>query len=308
MPRIGQVARICFEDPKHFCGWATRQVRNPELRAMLLRFANESDDVRSLHEVRQNACTHLAAFLEPHIDRSLSHDDVRIGEMRQRVMTLIIVTPLESKGVLESYRTLCLEQGFAELQSEQFAGTVPYVKQVDELAQSPRMNSVLQAASSLRKFNGLLDITINDYGTLQHIYGREAADTFINNAGVIQFMSTKDEIGCSKLSAMLGEREVFSSTKSVSNPLPGANRGQTSVNETWSKQRKPLLAPFEIRQDLGPRDQIIFMDGVARPILAKKRPYFETALAKLAQPNPFAYVAKKRKDFWEVIRAKKNKR
>lgn len=50
------------------------------------------------------------------------------------------------------------------------------------------------------------------------------------------------------------------------------------------------MEPFEIAQNLGPMDQVVFMDNVSRPILCKKLPYFDkkSGLRNLGRRNPFA--------------------
>jgi type IV secretion system protein VirD4 len=288
---IPRAARIITEDGFGFCQWASTRVRHPLTRAQLVRFARAGkSDIRSIREVEQNSATHVAPFLSPGVIACHSRDQVRIGDCRRQVQTIILLAPLETQGAYDRLKSFWLSVALSELQSHQFDGPVRTIVLVDEAAQLGRNESLALGMSSLRKFNSLIALAINDYGTLQHLYGKEAANTFINNAGLVQWASVKDEAGCQMLSRMLGEYDVIRETKSMNEPV---GDGRTTMGTGWKQEKRPLLAPWEIAQKLGPYDQICFLNtgapnGVLRPILCQKVPYFKTALASRARRNPFA--------------------
>ena len=120
------------------------------------------------------------------------------------------------------------------------------------------------------------------------IYGKHGAEAFLNSASLVNFMGSKSETACNYVSAILGERDFYARSKSFSNPLPGEVGGQATVNETINVQKRKVMEPWEVRQNLGEDDQITIMKGVSRPIWSKKIPYWKTGLAELAGPNPFA--------------------
>jgi type IV secretory pathway TraG/TraD family ATPase VirD4 len=287
LANVGRVAKIAFEDPIHYCKWAARQIKgHPELVSELLRYCRPGiDQVKSIQEVVQSLCTHTACFNEPVIADCLRSADLWFGNCRRVPQTISIVSPIENQGANNHFLSFCLEQIFAQIQSAQFDGLIPVAIVVDEFGAYPRMESVRLAFSSLRKFNSFIALAVNDYGTLVDTYGKQAAEGFLENAGMVQYMSTKSTSGCTHLSEMLGDIQVDSENIAITNPTPGS-QGNPTVNRTHSKQRRRLLEPFEIAQ-LGSQEQIVKMSGVSRPILCSKRPYYETNLARKAARNPF---------------------
>lgn len=289
---LGRVADIIYQDPIDYLKWAYQRVWQPKLKFRARRWGSASLDTKSVNEVIQNTQTHLDFLMEQPIADCLSADEIDITSLKRRPQTIGFINPLNSIGVFDRFRTLTLEWILSELQTEE-PGNVPVAILIDELAQYGRMESVALAMSSLRKFNCFMNIAVNDLGTLQSIYGREAADTFINNAGLIQFMSARDLVGSEYLSRILGETEVHGFSKNISFPASGnyqepstEDLQKLSVTYSRSQTKRSLALPHEIR-NFGPREGIVFMDGVPGPIRADRKPYFETHLRSLARPNPY---------------------
>lgn len=286
---ITEVARVFHGDPVHFSRWASERTKIPEIRDSLSRYVNllGDDFAKSIEEVRQNTCAHLAPFLAPGVARSLSRADLQLGSLRLRPQTLIVVNSLEHIGAEESdrFRTFVLEALLAEIQSEQFShGRTPVAVGIDELIQYPRMPSVLRAQSSLRKYNAYISSAVNDYSSLARIYSEEGCQSFMNNAGLTTFLAPiRDDKGVRFLHRALGEHDFVTFTKSWNNPFPG-HTGHSTVNLNATQQRRPLLTEEEIRR-LPPGTQIMWMDGVARPIFCQVRPYYLTSDVNGTRPN-----------------------
>ena len=288
----GNVARIMFRNPRGFCRMAANRLPPGALRDLLWSFVYPPPEIKSVEDVIQNACMHLKPFLTPHCAYALSRSEFTIGSLRQRRQTVIVVRSMESMGAeYDPFLTFVFESGLSEIQSDQFAGREKLAVMIDEALQFPRMTTLIRAMTSLRKYNTFMILCANHYEGLVAKYGKEAS-VFLNDAGMISWMGTKSTADCKTLSEMLGDTEVFRQTKSI--PLIGNG----SITENWSKEKRPLMAPFEIAQNLGARDQIVFIPdcGVGRPILCKKRPYFEDwKLKRKARANPFNHS---KKGFW----------
>lgn len=283
---IGRIAHVFRGDVWKFLREAADGLDGDELGVLREEIETllAADQVRSIPEVIQNINAHLAPFREPSVAASFSRPDIAPGMARQKPMTIIFVNPLESMGAMMGPRRFFMNCCFSELQSEQFAGDIPVAMLIDEMGAYPDEN-LRTSWSTLRKFDVFPVGAINDISTLEHLHGRHGAAAFINNAGVVQYMSVKDKLGCDALSASLGEYEVRTENMSIGTQV---GKNMPSVNRSYSMHRRRIMEPWEIAQNMGPMDQIITMRNVAKPIYCLKRPYYNTDLVKKARPNPYA--------------------
>jgi type IV secretory pathway TraG/TraD family ATPase VirD4 len=280
LPRI---AEIVYTAPRQYCRWALNYVRNAFTRLRLIRYAYANDEIKSLHEVLQNTCTQLKPFMSPAVARALSRNDFSCGSLLEEVKTVIVIGALEHMGAhnTDRLRSFLLECFLAEVQSERFKKRVPVQFQVDELGQQPPSEAIRQCMSSLRKFNAFMSVAINDYGTLCDLYGERGADTFINNAGLVQWVA-RDVAGSEMVSRLAGKTDVKGYGKTINSPAAlnwedpaDVHMHRMSVTETLSQQQRDLILAQEVREmSLASHDQIVFMDGVPSPILCERRPFF----------------------------------
>lgn len=147
-----------------------------------------------------------------------------------------------------------------------------------------------QVFATARKFNVRLWVCLQDYAQLQEIHPK-TCETFINNAGVVQWMSATDLAGSEYLSRMCGETEIHSVSRSVSYPFPErrsffGSSDRVQVSDSVGQGSRSLKLPQEIRA-LTADEQILFITGVPKPIFAKRVPYYKTSLRRRARPNPY---------------------
>lgn len=289
---LGFLASVFASDPISYFRYAMRRLPPGNHRLRAFRYAKPGlEDIKSASEVLENLNTQIKFLLSEPFADALSKDEIHFGDCRRVPQTISIIVQLATLGVNNRFLNVVLEQILAELQDPQFDGPVPVMIVIDEFLAYQKSDAIKTALTTLRKFNCTMAICVNNLGGLQEVYGKEASESFQNEAGAVLWYSAKSLTGSEHLSKLLGDTEVFHSTKSIK------LSGKDDVTENWNTERRPLMAPFEVRQNLGPRDAICFLqdaynkttgEKLGRPILLKKRPYFETSLAKLAKANPFA--------------------
>ena len=122
----------------------------------------------------------MEPFLDKAIAEATSHSDIDFKSFRKTPQTLSIINPVSSLGdpATTKVQQVVLESILSIFQDIENDGPVPVLIMIDELAQYPRMESVANAMSSLRKYDCTMSVCINDYGTLSHIYGDMADADF----------------------------------------------------------------------------------------------------------------------------------
>jgi type IV secretory pathway TraG/TraD family ATPase VirD4 len=287
---LGTVARLISGDVFGWARWAIRHTNDPFLIARLSRYAAEkAEDIRSLNEVIENTRTELSFLLEEMTAETLSRSDVTFSRCKRKVTSIYIIPPDEADG---RFLRLLLYSALAELLRRDPKGNHRTLIMADEYY-SLRMQQGDQIFATARKFNTQLWVCLQDMAQLKALHP-QTSETFINNAGVLQWLDAGDLQGSRYVSELCGDTEVYGTSKSLS--YAPENEDHLNVNEGRSQQARRLILPHEVRE-LGPREQILFVDGVRGAIKATRKPYFETRLKRLARDNPYY----QKKGFWRKV-------
>jgi type IV secretion system protein VirD4 len=276
------------------------RIDDPFIRSQLLRFSDENaEKVKSIVEFMETAVTEMDCFNDEAVADCLGGpSDVTFGMCKEQVRTISIVLPLEVlSGGLAKLLKLTLSCIIGELMRKDGTGDVPVVVIADELyalLQGQADNGIDVAWSASRKYNWQLWACVHDLSQLKELFPK-TYQTFINNAGVQQWLAASDLESSTYLSSLLGEKEVYGLSKSLNYsagfdysdaPSDDALR-KLQISHNQSQHGRKLMLPFELRQQLGPREQILVLEGVP-PIRAGRRAYYEVEeLRRRARPNPF---------------------
>jgi len=138
--------------------------------------------------------------------------------------------------------------------------------------------------ATARKFNTQLWICLQGMAQLKALHPHSSAhEIFINNAGVVQWLDAGDLEGSEYVSSLAGEYETYVQGKSVTTDF---DTRRVNIANTIGQHGRRLILPHEVRE-LGPREQILFVDGVKGAIRAARKPYYETGLNRQARRNPY---------------------
>lgn len=182
-----------------------------------------------------------------------------------------VVIPLQYIDTHAVYARLITAVALWTMMQEPLSrGRVLFV--LDEFPALGPMKRISAGLATLRKYKVWLWPIIQNLGQLKNLYGQNW-QTFISNAGLLQFIGAGDLETAQYVSALLGQTTI-----EVSSRGPGGS----SFYET----KRELATADEIlrlRRDL----QIVSVDNL-QPMVLKKTPYWERAeLRGRFHPNPY---------------------
>jgi type IV secretion system protein VirD4 len=280
---LPHVARVISGDIFGFARHVLTATKDPFIRAMAGRYAADgAEDIRSLLEIIENTRTELKFLLDPAVAETLSGEsDITFSECKRRIVSIYVILPPDiTDGKL---MRLFFCSAIGELLRSDARGDKRTLIMADEYA-SMGIRDGEKVFATARKFNTQLWVCLQDMAQLKALHPHSSAhETFINNAGVIQWLDAGDLEGSRYLSELCGDSEVYGNSKSV-NVDP--DRGTIHISDSMGQTGRRLILPHEVRE-LGPREQILFVDGVRGAIRASRKPYFETRMNRYARPNPF---------------------
>ena len=288
---LPHVARVISGDIFNFARHVLTITKDPFIRAMAARYAGAgAEEVRSLHEVIENTRTELKFLMDEAVAETLSGEsDITFSECKRRIVSIYVILPPDITDGKLMRLFFCSALG--ELLRTDAKGDKRTLIMADEYY-SMGIKQGDQIFATARKFNTQLWICLQDMAQLKALHPH-TSETFINNAGVLQILDAGDLEGSRYWSELSGDTEVYGNSKSV-NVDP--DRGTIHISDSMGQKGRRLILPHEVRE-LGPREQILFVDGVRGAIRAARKPYYETRLNRHARPNPFY----QKQGFWRKI-------
>lgn len=212
---------------------------------------------------------------------TLTGSDFNLLELKERPTTVFLILPGRYMESYARFFRLIITAAIDQLTAE--PGGYPTLMILDEFAALQNLAAISKAFGFAAGFNVQLWPFLQDKPQLQAIYG-DKWETFLANAGLIQFFTPVDVTTAEYLQKRGGMRtgESQSKSKTYSAALWPQSR---SVSAT--EMRVPLLPPEETMSL--PRDrQIVFFAGVHSPSYFGRANYWENPrLQGLYDPDPY---------------------
>lgn len=173
---------------------------------------------------------------------------------------------------------LFLNRLLAAIERDKAVPETPALILMDEMHVLGRMPALETAAGLLAGFGVRLWSIWQDMSQLKDLY-RDRWETFMGNAGVLQFFGTNDMTTLKYISERLGTSSVMSISKGEISTGQAAH-GFTGQSSTI--QAVPLLSPEEVGYFFSRQsgNQLILYPG-ADPVFAKRVPYWDEIYAKV---------------------------
>ena len=259
------------------------------LRKRLAKFCvRKPTESKSLADIIQTCDVQTQFLDDPAVAETLSASDFSFADLKKRVGTVYIVTPLTFASD-SKYTRVVIASALSELLSTPRG--VPVLIILDEFCNLGKLSAVQAAMSMAAGLGVQLWPVIQDLDQLAGVY--ENWRTFLANAGVQIFLPPRDEKTSQYLSGLCGQGERRRLSKNISYPNEaehddgerqtpkGIKRPATrpvsrpaQINFGFTSTPRPLLSPDEARA-LGDDEMILMVDSVKAPIRAKRRPYWE---------------------------------
>ena len=224
--------------------------------------------------------TGLGAWSDPAIDNATSANDFDLSTLRSKPQTIYIVISPNDMEALAPAARLFFQTATAALQSRMpTAGdSLPVLFVLDEFKSLGRMDTMLNAATTLRGYGGRMLFVLQGVANIEEVYGRAGTDGLMNACQMHIFMSVNDPRTKEMLSRSLGNREISTNQESTSQT---SGRFGFSKTRTEHRSSTRLLSEDEVNR-LG-KNVVLLLPQNARPIRARKVEFFkDRGLRRLA--------------------------
>lgn len=243
-------------------------------------------DDRLLSNVTATVQSHTHFLDSPRIRESLSASDFRFEDLKTRPMTIYLVLPSDRLNTFARWLRLLIQHAITvnarniEVQPEH-----PVLFILDEMPALGRLTMIEQAFGLMAGYGLQLWGVVQDLSQLKRIYG-DGWETFISNAGVVQYFGSRDRMTAEYFSALCGETTVWTISTAVSRALGSSGGGSsetTTSSETSSGKQRKLAYPDELMR-LPKGKQLLFIDNL-NPIQSYRTPWFEDDALKALGRN-----------------------
>jgi type IV secretion system protein VirD4 len=220
---------------------------NPIVSSTAARTASKEEKLRSSVFAALQSHTH---FLDsPRMRANLAKSDFRFEDLKSSKMSVYLVLPADRLDTFGRWLRLLVQQALtvnARNLTEKPAKPILFL--LDEMAAIGRLKMVEQAYGLMAGFGMQLWGIVQDLSQLESIYGR-GWETFIGNAGVLQYFGSRDQKTADYFSKLCGVTTVekFSIGLAIAKGFSYAKTfvsGKHSSTSTTSSQSSTVTDTF----------------------------------------------------------------
>jgi len=238
---------------------------------------------RERDSVLSTARRHLRALSFPEIEASLRGEGFDLAALKTGKMTVYLCLPGRHMGTCGRWLRLFVNLALQAMEKTpgRPAAGCPVLFLLDEFATLGHMRQIEDAAGQIAGYGVKLWPVLQDLGQLKALY-KDRWETFLGNAGVLQFFGNNDLTTLEWVSKRLGSTTIEQLSSSAVTPGAGA---KGASGQSYAPRTTAVLEPDEIALVFGRADpqlrQLIIRAGFAPMIL--QRAYYDkhTAFAGL---------------------------
>ena len=235
---------------------------HPFIRQAAAQFEHET---KSIADVISTARTQTAFLDDPAIARVLSGSDFNMLDLKARPASVYIILPSRFLNAYSRFFRLLVVSAIDQLQSR--PGGVQTTMILDEFAGLGHLSAIETAFGQAAGFKLQLWPFLQDLNQLRSIY-KDRWESFIANAGVVQWFTPNDMFTAEYLSKRLGQKTVTTLSSSYS-----SNPGGSSSSESYGEAGQPFQSPVELLA-LAQNESILTLSGLEYGIHASRLPYY----------------------------------
>ena len=188
------------------------------------------------------------------IKKVLVDGDFQLGEMKHKPVTIYLSLPAMRMGTCSRLLRLFVNMTLAAMEAEQVKPRYPVLMCLDEFAVLGPMKTIENAAGQIAGLGVKLWPILQDLGQLKSLY-KDRWETFMGNAGVLQFFGNSDLETLSWISKRLGNTTV--ETQSHSHVGRDAAERQGATGDSWGQSTQELVTIEEASRFFGRDDQLL---------------------------------------------------
>lgn len=270
-------AETAFDDPEEAASATAMEVLNammmgsadPAVRRAAMDFFEKPERERG--SVLSTARRHLRALSFPEIETSLMVPGFDLADLKLTPMTVYLCLPGRHIGTCGRWLRLFVNLALQAMERTpgRPAAGAPVLFVLDEFATLGHMRQIEDAAGQIAGYGVKLWPILQDLGQLKALY-KERWETFMGNAGILQFFGNNDLTTLEWVSKRLGTTTIIQ--HSSSHVTPGAG-DQGATGDSYAPRTVPILEPDEIALVFGRADtqlrQLVIRAGYAPMILQR---------------------------------------
>jgi type IV secretion system protein VirD4 len=234
-------------------------------------FFSKPDEERE--SVLSTARRHVRFLTYASMQGVLSGHDFDLADLKRRHVTVYLCLPAMRMGTCNRWFRLFVNMALAAFETAPGKPNPPVLMCLDEFAVLGHLKTIEDAAGQIAGFGVKLWPIIQDLGQLKALY-RDRWQTFMGNAGVLQFFGNNDTFTLDWISKRLGTTSLI-----VENRAEVGEREATKEDRrglSWSAQTRSLMTGEEIarffsRDDPMQRQLIIWTGG--QPMILQRAKY-----------------------------------
>jgi type IV secretion system protein VirD4 len=208
---------------------------------------------------------------------TLEKNGFNLDELKTRPTTVYLCLPARHIGTCNRWLRLFVNltlQSMERTQVERLPAGIPILCVLDEFASLGHMKQIEDAAGQIAGFGVRLWPILQDLGQLKSLYS-ERWETFLGNAGVIQFFGNNDLTTLEWISKRCGRTAVSVRTDRA---ITVEQRRAGAAGESWSTEMHDLLTVEEagrlFSRDDAQLRQLILWGGL--PPIVLQRAHYDT--------------------------------
>jgi type IV secretion system protein VirD4 len=289
---LGRVRDLLLLDGDDLMKLFKRMLKSPHhtVRATGARCLQKEEKLLSNVLASVQAQTH---FLDsPRLRENLMASDFNFMDVKSKPMSIYLVLPADRLNAYGRWLRLLIQQGLTVMARDienKPEKSVLFI--LDEMPALGKLTMIEQAFGLMAGFGLQLHAICQDASQLKRIYG-DGWETFISNAGVIQYFGSRDNFTADYFSKLCGKTTVWSFSTAVARAFGITRSKDTSQSETntttdtaTGTQRQLAYADELMR--MSKDQQLLFIENL-NPIMARKVPWFENEELKQLGVNLYA--------------------
>lgn len=255
---------------------------HPIVRSTGERSLQKEEKMRS--SVLSTAQSHTHFLDSDRMNANMKLSNFKFEDLKTKKMTIYLVLPADRLNTFGRWLRLLVQQAITiNARNIETKPEKSILFLLDEFASLGRLTMVEQAFGLMAGYGMQIWAIVQDLNQLERIYGK-GWQSFISNAGMINYFGSSDRMTSEYFSAMCGETTVWNFSSAVSTAFgttSGTNYSSsktTTNSDTRAASQRKLIYPDELMR-MKEGKQLVFIENM-HPLIAIKTKWFENTKLK----------------------------
>jgi type IV secretion system protein VirD4 len=221
----------------------------------------------------------------PMLRENLSVSDFNFADLKRKKMTVYLVLPSDRLEAFGRWLRLLIQQALTvNARNIEDKPDKPVLFMLDEMPVLGNLTMLEQAFGLMAGYGIQIWGICQNLTQLKRHYG-DGYETFIANAGMIQYFGTRDKFTAEYFSSLCGVTTIWNFTYAVARAFSStsgykssSSTSSTTRTETSTATQRKLANADELMR-LHKSAQLVLVDNL-NPVLGRRRPWFEDPALK----------------------------